>query len=295
MSKQLLSTKAAAVTVGVLAAVVLNLAPVLACAPVASQHRNDNSHTKTVKHDKHDNNSDKKSHDEYENKNHESGKSTQTHEQTTHQSKDDKHYLHRDNKPAGDNGTVKTHKTTTATTDIRDNPKVCAFYLDAFQFDGQQSVDWYIVQHTHGAKVLSGSITLDNGGHGYTSNYSLPNGMYKLYWNFEGEHGSAKHKVFKVSCGEVKGDETETPPCDHETPGTTNPETPQNPGGKGSDEGHILAAHTDTPAVVKGELVNTGTSPIVTSIIATVLLAAAAVVGFGRKARPQTNFNDIAL
>jgi hypothetical protein len=99
----------------------------------------------------------------------------------------------------GDNGDIKTHNLTTPVSDQRDEPKVCGFYLDAFNFDNQQSVDWKIVNDTHGSTALSGAITLANG-NGRTDDLSLPNGMYKVYWNFNGEHGSAKHKVFKVDC-----------------------------------------------------------------------------------------------
>jgi len=99
----------------------------------------------------------------------------------------------------GDNGDVKTHNVGMSVSDQRDEPKVCGFYMDAFNFDSQQQVSWKIEEDTHGPVVLSGAITLASG-NGYTSNYSLPNGMYKLYWNFDGEHGSAKHKVFKVDC-----------------------------------------------------------------------------------------------
>jgi uncharacterized protein (AIM24 family) len=105
-------------------------------------------------------------------------------------------------KPAttpGDNGDIKTHNLTTPTNDQRDEPKVCGFYLDAFNFDAREDVSWKIVKHTHGDTVLTGDIVLANG-YGRTADLSLPNGMYKVYWNFEGEHGSAKHKVFKVDC-----------------------------------------------------------------------------------------------
>ncbi len=267
-SNSMVSSKVLAVSVGVLAAVVLNLGPVFAYSSTAAEHRNQNSYknAKTVTHPV----TDEQTTTTVE---------TQQNVAVTTNPTAPKQYLTRTNKPAGDNGTVKTHKVTTPTTDIRDNPKVCAFYLDAFQFDGRQSVDWYIVKHTHGAKVLSGSIVLNSGGHGYTQNYTLPNGMYKLYWNFDGEHGSAKHKVFKVQCGEVKGD--------------TTPETPTNPSGKGGDEkskGHILSAST----VKSGELVNTGTSPIVSTIVA-LMLVAASVVAFRRKPASKSDFSDVAL
>lgn len=110
----------------------------------------------------------------------------------------------------GDNGDVKTHRSTTGEFDQRDEPKVCSFYLDAFHFDGLQKVDWHIeawaVNATpKGETVKTGSITLDGKGHGRTQDLSLPDGQYKLFWTFEGEKGAAKHKVFKVDCAEGGG------------------------------------------------------------------------------------------
>ncbi|NUU23255.1 MAG: hypothetical protein HOV68_17350, partial [Streptomycetaceae bacterium] len=104
----------------------------------------------------------------------------------------------------GDNGDVKIHSTTTAFADQRDEPKVCRFYLDAFNFDTVQSVSWSIDPQPakKGTGHLDGTIVLTDGS-GHTDALSLPNGMYKLTWNFAGEKGQAKQKVFKVSCVEV--------------------------------------------------------------------------------------------
>ena len=46
----------------------------------------------------------------------------------------------------GDNGDVKIHASTTPVGDTRNEPKVCVFYLDAFNFDGLQQVSWHINQ-----------------------------------------------------------------------------------------------------------------------------------------------------
>ncbi|MFH8800610.1 LPXTG cell wall anchor domain-containing protein [Streptomyces sp. NPDC017936] len=110
----------------------------------------------------------------------------------------------------GDNGDVKTHSSTTDEFDQRDEPKVCSFYLDAFHFDGLQRVDWRIEawadnEVDKGVTVGTGSITLDADGHGRTQDLSLADGQYKLFWNFDGEKGAAKHKVFKVDCGQEGG------------------------------------------------------------------------------------------
>lgn len=116
--------------------------------------------------------------------------------------------------PAGDNGTVKIHKSTTAVTDRRNEPHVCVFYLDAFGFDPAQSVSWQIKSWPptgDRSVVASGVLTLDSNGNGNTGDMTLPNGHYKLFWNFAGEKGSAKHKVFWVACASPSPSPSPTP------------------------------------------------------------------------------------
>ena len=103
----------------------------------------------------------------------------------------------------GDNGTVKIHKSTTPVTDPRNEPHVCVFYLDAFGFDPGQSVSWQIKSWPptgDRSVVSSGALALDAQGAGFTNDMTLANGHYKLFWNFTGENGAAKHKVFWVAC-----------------------------------------------------------------------------------------------
>ncbi|KOV90929.1 LPXTG-domain-containing protein cell wall anchor domain protein [Streptomyces sp. NRRL B-1140] len=104
----------------------------------------------------------------------------------------------------GDNGTVKIHDAATGEELTRNEPHVCAFYLDAFGFDGGQKVDWHIdaipPSENKGETVESGVLSLDAEGHGRTEDLSLADGHYKLFWTFEGEKGSAKHKVFWSDC-----------------------------------------------------------------------------------------------
>ncbi|MFF9029301.1 LPXTG cell wall anchor domain-containing protein [Streptomyces iakyrus] len=106
--------------------------------------------------------------------------------------------------PPGDNGTVKIHDASTGEELRRNEPHVCTFYLDAFGFDGGQEVDWHIdaipPSENKGETVKSGALTLDAEGHGRSADLSLPDGHYKLFWTFEGEKGSAKHKVFWTDC-----------------------------------------------------------------------------------------------
>jgi LPXTG-motif cell wall-anchored protein len=117
----------------------------------------------------------------------------------------------------GDNGTVKIHDARTGEELRRNEPHVCTFSLDAFGFDSVQEVDWHIeawapTADAKGETVKSGEITLDAEGHGRTEDLSLPDGHYKLFWNFEGEKGAAKHKVFWTDCeGSDDGKPSETP------------------------------------------------------------------------------------
>ncbi|MFG2128557.1 LPXTG cell wall anchor domain-containing protein [Streptomyces sp. NPDC048751] len=118
--------------------------------------------------------------------------------------------------PPGDNGTVKIHDASTGEELRRNDPHVCAFYLDAFGFDGGQQVVWHIeawapTAVVQGETVKAGAITLDGGGHGRTADLSLPDGHYKLFWNFDGEKGAAKHKVFWSDCGDSEGGGGSTP------------------------------------------------------------------------------------
>ncbi|MFJ3420195.1 hypothetical protein ACIPN8_28050 [Streptomyces sp. NPDC086082] len=102
----------------------------------------------------------------------------------------------------GDNGDVKIHEVGTPFTDERNQPKVCDFYLDAFNFDTVQQVTWSIETQPSipGGATRSGSITLTTGT-GHTMPIAqLPNGMYKLTWTFVGENGAGKHKVFQIDC-----------------------------------------------------------------------------------------------
>ncbi|WP_175409458.1 hypothetical protein [Streptomyces sp. TRM64462] len=101
----------------------------------------------------------------------------------------------------GDNGDIKIHSVGTPPLDQRNEPKVCRFYLAAFNFDTLQQVSYTIVPQPMraGDPSLSGGITLATGT-GHTEELSLPDGMYKLTWTFEGASGAGKMKVFRVDC-----------------------------------------------------------------------------------------------
>lgn len=112
--------------------------------------------------------------------------------------------------PPGDNGTVKIHDAATGEELRKNEPHVCTFYLDAFGFDAGQEVEWRIeswapTAGVKGETAESGSLTLDGSGHGRSEDLSLPDGHYKLFWTFDGEHGRAKHKVFWSACDAEPG------------------------------------------------------------------------------------------
>jgi hypothetical protein len=109
----------------------------------------------------------------------------------------------RPHSPGGDNGTVKVHRSTTSADDPRNEPHVCGFYLVGFNFDADQQVSWRLVSWPptgNRTEVLHGTLALGPDGHGRTNDLSLASGHYKLYWNFNGEKGRAKQKVFWVKC-----------------------------------------------------------------------------------------------
>ncbi|MER6029365.1 hypothetical protein [Streptomyces sp. NPDC001851] len=129
----------------------------------------------------------------------------------------------------GDHGTVKIHDARTGAELRRNEPHVCTFYLDAFGFDGGRRVDWHIeawapTAAVKGATVRTGAIALGADGHGRTGDLSLPDGHYKLFWNFEGEKGAAKHKVFWTDCkGAAGGGGKPSRPASPSSPSSPSP------------------------------------------------------------------------
>ncbi|MGW1846238.1 LPXTG cell wall anchor domain-containing protein [Streptomyces sp. NPDC001966] len=221
----------------------------------------------------------------------------------------------------GDNGTVKIHDAKTGEELRKNEPHVCTFYLDAFGFDSSQKVDWRIeawapTAHVKGETVKSGSLTLDAEGHGRTPDQSLPDGHYKLFWNFDGEHGRAKHKVFWTDCGEKPGGEEPgggkpgggkpTPSASESTPakpssspsspsGSTQPTeapTSSTPAGTGSTppaSAAPTAASSSPSAHDEGNLAETGTgAPVgLLSAAAAALVAAGAFLAIRRRKAQQ--------
>ncbi|MGW4817127.1 hypothetical protein ACWEPB_36535 [Kitasatospora cineracea] len=158
----------------------------------------------------------------------------------------------------GDNGDVKIHEVGTPTDDQRDQPKVCSFYLDAFDFDTVQQVTWHIDQQPPtgtATNLRTGQITLVTG-HGFTPPVlpQLPDGHYELFWNFAGENGAAKHKVFTVDCAGVGTSPSPSPagggtsPSPSPSPSSsTSPSPGTSPSGPGGSGGPSAGGPGRTP------------------------------------------------
>lgn len=183
----------------------------------------------------------------------------------------------------GDNGTVKIHDASTGEELRKNEPHVCEFYVDAFGFDSVQQVSWHIetwapTAAVKGETVKSGAITLDGEGHGRTGDMTLPDGHYKLFWNFEGEKGSAKHKVFWTDCeDEEQGSGSSPTPS---APSSTAPSGTESDPGTSGDSAEPAAVPSSSPSPqggAEGDLAETGNGAPVGLLSA----AAAALLGAG--------------
>ncbi|MEU0948759.1 LPXTG cell wall anchor domain-containing protein [Streptomyces canus] len=194
--------------------------------------------------------------------------------------------------PPGDNGTVKIHDATTGEELRKNEPHVCTFYLDAFGFDAVQEVDWHIeawapTADVKGETVKSGEITLDADGHGRTDDLSLPDGHYKLFWNFDGEKGAAKHKVFWTDCADEQGGGGGTAtPTTSATPTPSGSSTTEPSGGPSAEPSESTEAGASASASSSasaqgsaGDLAETGNSAPV-GLLAGVSAALVAAGGY---------------
>lgn len=140
----------------------------------------------------------------------------------------------------GDNRTVDVHRAETPAERPCNQPKVCTFYLVGRGFDAGQQISWKIESWPptgDRSVVKTGTLVLDENGTGRTPDMNLPNGHYKLFWNFVGENGKAKHKVFWVKC--PKPSESTTP--------TPSESTSSSPPGSPSSSGSSPSSSTSTP------------------------------------------------
>jgi LPXTG-motif cell wall-anchored protein len=199
--------------------------------------------------------------------------------------------------PPGDNGTVKIHDAATGEELRRNEPHVCAFYLDAFGFDGGQRVDWRIdaipPSENKGETVESGALTLDGEGRGRSEDLSLPDGHYKLFWNFDGEKGAAKHKVFWTDCEDEQepggsvpsGSASASPSSGASGVPSGEPGEPGASASGGASAGGGASSSPSPQGVAGGDLAETGSgAPVgLLSGVAAVLLAAGGFLVFRRR------------
>ncbi|MFJ9850267.1 hypothetical protein [Streptomyces sp. NPDC101150] len=199
----------------------------------------------------------------------------------------------------GDNGTVKIHDATTGEELRKNEPHVCTFYLDAFGFDDGQQVDWHIeawapTAHVKGETVKSGALNLDGEGHGRSQDLSLPDGHYKLFWNFDGEHGRAKHKVFWTDCKDAAqpgGGKPSASASTSATPSAPVSATPAPAGATPSASAAAASSPSPSPSAPGGDLAETGNgAPVgLLSTGAAALVAAGAYLVVRRRKAQQQN------
>ncbi|MET8965128.1 LPXTG cell wall anchor domain-containing protein [Streptomyces sp. NPDC004074] len=196
----------------------------------------------------------------------------------------------------GDNGTVKIHDAKTGEELRRNEPHVCTFYLDAFGFDAVQQVDWHIeawapTAVTKGETVKSGALVLDAVGHGRTADLSLPDRRYKLFWNFNGEKGAAKHKVFWTDCKGSEGGGGGTTPSAPASPSPSGSAGATAAPSASSGEGGAAPSAAASPSAQggSGDLAETGSSAPVglLSGTAAALVAAGAYLALRRRRASQ--------
>lgn len=175
--------------------------------------------------------------------------------------------------PPGDNGTVKVVDPEDPSTGNANEPHVCTFKFVGSGFDKAQEVSWEVDEWApggdKGTQVLSGELTIGDDGSGETQVYELPDGHYKLFWNFEGEHGKAKQKVFWVECD--NGDNGD----DNGNGGNGNADG-GNGDGNGADAGGD--GPRDGTAGEDGTLPVTGTGPDLTAAGIALVCAGAALL-----------------
>ncbi|MGW2204149.1 hypothetical protein [Streptomyces sp. NPDC001774] len=113
----------------------------------------------------------------------------------------------------GDNGDIKIHHAggrdeprRTAVNSETTEPRVCTFYLAAFDFEGLEQLSWTISpQRPVDSVTTNGTITIDSTGRGITPDLTLVDGAYRVEWTWEGQAGTRKTRDFRVDCDETAG------------------------------------------------------------------------------------------
>jgi len=104
----------------------------------------------------------------------------------------------------GNNGDIKIHDTGTAQADNRNEPHVCTFYIDGFNFDKNSMGSWRIERWspTGSGQVAQDHWSADASGNWRSTPQSLPDGHYKAFakQTTPMTSGGEKQKVFWVEC-----------------------------------------------------------------------------------------------
>ncbi|MFF9912873.1 hypothetical protein [Streptomyces sp. NPDC013457] len=111
----------------------------------------------------------------------------------------------------GDNGDIKIHHAggrdeprRTAVNSETTEPRVCTFYLAAFDFEGLEQLSWTISpQRPVDSVTTNGTITIDSTGRGITPDLTLVDGAYRVEWTWESQTGTRKSRDFRVDCDEI--------------------------------------------------------------------------------------------
>jgi len=155
----------------------------------------------------------------------------------------------------GNNGTIKIHEQGTPAGTESNDPKVCVFNVEGFNFDsGQRGYLRFDVQGGDGPHgTAAGPFAwgpADSHGRYDTQYFTLKPGHYKAtLYGKKGSTGAlsdvkAKSKVFKVTCETPTQTPTPTPPAATPTPTPTPPAATPTPTPGGGEEG---ATPTPTP------------------------------------------------
>ena len=104
----------------------------------------------------------------------------------------------------GNNGDIKIHDASTAQADNRNEPHVCTFYIDGFNFDKNSSGTWRIERWapTGSGLVMQDKWSADASGNWRSTTLSLADGHYKAFAKQTAPMtaGGEKQKVFWVDC-----------------------------------------------------------------------------------------------
>ena len=150
--------------------------------------------------------------------------------------------------PANANGVLNVHDSTRPADDPANDPKVCTFYLVAFNFDPNTTISWTISTQPGGAFVQQGTIALDGNGHGRTPDMTLPDGMYKVETP-QGQGQGTQSKVFQVACASPSPTPTVSPTVvpPTPTPTETSPSPGTSPTAEESESPSPVPSPTPTP------------------------------------------------